>query len=113
MELLFSYGTLQQENVQIATFGRVLEYKADSLPGYKIEQLKISDAEVVATSGKTHHPIAVPSENDESFIKGTLLEITAEELRQSDSYEVKEYVRKSVKLSSGIIAWVYVSADSQ
>ena len=31
---LFSYGTLQQDEVQLATFGRLLEGRKDALPGY-------------------------------------------------------------------------------
>ncbi len=111
MELLFSYGTLQQENVQLATFGRVMDMKADTLPNFKIEMLKISDEEVVKTSGKLHHPIAVPSTG--SSIEGTVISITNEELVASDSYEVKEYIRKKCKLSSGIEAWVYVCSKKE
>ena len=47
MELLFSYGTLQQENVQIANFGRVLKGNSDVLPLYNVDQLKISDKKVI------------------------------------------------------------------
>lgn len=35
-ERLFSYGTLQQENVQIATFGRLLNGAPDALVGFKL-----------------------------------------------------------------------------
>src|SRR5689334_5312839 len=35
-ELLFAYGTLQQEAVQLATFGRRLEGVEDALPGYRL-----------------------------------------------------------------------------
>ena len=34
MPLLFSYGTLQQQNVQLATFGRLLKGSPDSLVGF-------------------------------------------------------------------------------
>ena len=34
MPLLFSYGTLQQDDVQRATFGRLLTGQRDTLPGY-------------------------------------------------------------------------------
>lgn len=51
-ELLFSYGTLQQEEVQLATFGRKLEGKLDQLLGYVLSMLKIRDPHVLATSGK-------------------------------------------------------------
>lgn len=54
---LFSYGTLRQKNVQLATFGRELEGREDALVGFVSNMIAISDPEVVATSGKTHHPI--------------------------------------------------------
>ena len=38
---LFSYGTLQQENVQLATFGRRLEGRPDRLPGYAVQPVTI------------------------------------------------------------------------
>src|SRR3990167_4396289 len=50
---LFSYGTLQQDEVQLATFGRLLEGRVDALPGYATSLFEIMDAEVVTTSGKT------------------------------------------------------------
>ena len=37
MESLFSYGTLQLEEVQKALFGRILMGMKDRLPGYKVE----------------------------------------------------------------------------
>ena len=110
MELLFSYGTLQQENVQIATFGRVMGTIKDSLPSYRIELLEISNKEVVKTSGKLHHPIAIPTSDTQSLVEGTLLEISVDELAESDKYEVKEYTRKKCTLLSGKEAWVYVSS---
>jgi hypothetical protein len=47
----FSYGTLQQENVQLSTFGRVLQGEKDDLLGFEQTVLKIDDPQVVATSG--------------------------------------------------------------
>jgi hypothetical protein len=40
---LFSYGTLQLEAVQRETFGRLLEGRADAMPGFKKEMLEITD----------------------------------------------------------------------
>lgn len=57
MPFLFSYGTLQQTNVQLATFGRELTGVSDSLVGYEQSLVAIADPEVVRASGKTHHPI--------------------------------------------------------
>jgi hypothetical protein len=57
MPLLFSYGTLQQEDVQLSTFGRRLVGQKDELVGFEQSLVRIDDPQVVATSGKTHHPI--------------------------------------------------------
>lgn len=35
MPLVFSYGTLRQENVQLSTFGRLLQGRRDELPGFE------------------------------------------------------------------------------
>ena len=57
-ELLFSYGTLQLEAVQMATFGRQLAGTSDALRGFELVLLKIEDETVVAISGTAHHTMA-------------------------------------------------------
>jgi gamma-glutamylcyclotransferase (GGCT)/AIG2-like uncharacterized protein YtfP len=108
-ELLFSYGTLQQEGVQLASFGRRLTGRADALPGWKQEMVEITDPDVLAASGKTHHPIVMPGRKDDS-VAGMVFEITAEELAAADAYEVSDYKRVAAPLVSGVTAWVYVKA---
>ena len=110
IELLFSYGTLQLESVQLATFGRKLAGTADALPGFRESLVKIEDASVVATSGRTHHPIIRFTGSESDIVHGTAFEVTAEELRNADTYEVSDYKRISVTLLSGAPAWVYVDA---
>ena len=108
--LLFSYGTLQDKAVQLANFGRELQGRPDSMPGYRQSLLAITDPQVIATSGKTHHPIVEPSANPNDAVAGTVFEITAQELAAADRYEVSDYKRVSVTLKSGVQAWVYVRA---
>ena len=52
---LFSYGTLQQESVQISSFGRLLKGADDALPGYRQSMIEITDPEVIRKSGKNFH----------------------------------------------------------
>jgi len=111
-ESLFSYGTLQLEHVQLATFGRKLVGQADEMPGYVLTMLEIEDPEVVATSGATHHPVVTNSGKASDKVSGTVFAITAEELQQADEYEVAAYRRDRVQLASGTWAWVYVDAES-
>ncbi|WP_165186589.1 gamma-glutamylcyclotransferase family protein [Caulobacter soli] len=105
---LFSYGTLQQEKVQVETFGRRLEGGPDALPGYKREMVRITDPQVIATSGADHHPIVMPSDNPTDLVDGTVFEITAAELAAADAYEVSDYKRVATRLASGKDAFVYV-----
>ncbi|MGQ0531995.1 MAG: gamma-glutamylcyclotransferase family protein, partial [Caulobacteraceae bacterium] len=78
IEKLFSYGTLQQENVQLAAFGRLLKGKPDALVGFKQELVEITDPDVLAKSGKRFHPIVVRSDSDADRVAGMVFEITAE-----------------------------------
>ncbi|PHV17907.1 UDP-N-acetylmuramate--alanine ligase [Janthinobacterium sp. BJB1] len=108
-EHLFSYGTLQQPEVQLATFGRLLDSRPDRLPGYRLGLLAIDDAQVVATSGKTHHPIATRGAATDG-VPGAVLAVSPGELLQADGYEVADYRRERVTLASGMQAWAYVDA---
>ncbi|MEA3064034.1 MAG: hypothetical protein QOJ27_469 [Sphingomonadales bacterium] len=107
--LLFSYGTLRQANVQLATFGRLLEGQADELAGFALSPMAITDPHVVAASGAAVHTIARPSGNPEDRVPGILFRLTREELDAADRYESGPIVRIRVRLASGADAYVYVA----
>jgi hypothetical protein len=109
-ESLFSYGTLQLEAVQLATFGRLLAGTRDALPGFELVPLKIEDQTVIAISGKDHHTMARFSGRASDVISGTVFAVTPEEIRNADTYEVAAVTRVSVVLQSGARAWAYVDA---
>lgn len=111
MQKLFSYGTLQQENVQLDTFGRLLTGEKDVLIGYQLGEVRITDPAVLKASGKEFHPILRLSNNPDDQVQGTVFEITDQELAQADEYEVDAYKRVSAKLLSGNTAWIYAAAD--
>ncbi len=102
-ELLFSYGTLQLEAVQLSTFGRLLKGEADTLPA-------IDDPGVVALSGAAQHPIVRHTGRPEDVVNGAVFTVTPEELLNADKYEVSAYRRVAVRLGSGRQAWVYIDA---
>lgn len=112
MEKLFSYGTLRYEKVQIATFGRKLVGKADTLTGYRLEKLKITDPDVIQKSGEDVHSVILHTGKPGDQIPGMVFEVSADELKQADEYEVADYKRVKVHLLSGISAWVYVSVNT-
>lgn len=109
MPLLFSYGTLQQQSVQQSTFGRLLTGRSDALVGYSQSLLRIEDAEVLAASGLSHHPIVRFSGDASDLVEGTVFELSDAELAQADAYEVSDYQRVLAPLASGTQAWVYVA----
>jgi hypothetical protein len=107
-EFLFSYGTLQLEAVQMATFGRQLTGKPDVLSGFEEALLVIEDPAVISISGKTHHTIAKFTGRTSDTISGTAYAVTPEEIQSADKYEVAQCQRVAVVLQSGMRAWVYV-----
>jgi hypothetical protein len=62
-QLLFSYGTLQNPDVQLDTFGRLIAAEDDALPGYTVDYAEIDDPRVVDLSGLSVHPIVRPTGN--------------------------------------------------
>src|SRR5450432_1245165 len=113
MPLLFSYGTLQLEDVRLSTFGRLLQGQKDALPGFEPSLVRIEDPRLVAASGKAHHANVTFTGRNDSRVSGTVFEITDVELATADEYErVAGYKRISAMLASGKQAWVYVDARS-
>jgi hypothetical protein len=110
-EYLFSYGTLQDEAVQLATFGRRLSGEPEMLEGFRIDHLMIEDEAVIATSGLRYHLIISASGRAEDVVPGTGFYVTQAELLQADVYEADDYQRVRVGLRSGRQAWVYIRKD--
>ena len=109
-ELLFSYGTLRQREVQLSTFGRELNGQSDAIVGFELEYVTITDPHVIATSGSDRHPILRPTDRPGAAVEGTVFAIGTAELAAADEYEVDDYRRVAVPLRSGDQAWVYVFA---
>jgi len=67
---------------------------------------------VVRISGASQHTIIRFSGNPSDVVTGMVFRVTAEELARADAYEVSEYRRVAVQLSSGRRAFVYVASKS-
>ena len=106
-EHLFSYGTLQKKNVQLELFGRLLNSAKDSLKGYKLSSIEIKDELFLSKGEQKFQLIAIPSNEKNDIIEGTVLEISKEELLQADKYEPYDYKRIEVALESGKKSWIY------
>jgi len=107
---LFSYGTLRQAEVQQAVFGRALETHKDSLIGFELGTVTITDPFVIAKSGSDRHPILMRTDSGNA-IAGSALSVNAKDLEAADRYEAADYERVQVALASGRQAFVYVQRD--
>ena len=113
MENLFSYGTLRDERVQRAVFGRIVEGAPDAIVGWRLEPFEIKDERAVAISGMAVHTILVATGQASDEIAGSVFALTKEELQFADDYEDEGYERIRVTLKSGANAWIYVKAGER
>jgi gamma-glutamylcyclotransferase (GGCT)/AIG2-like uncharacterized protein YtfP len=106
MEKLFTYGTLQDRDIQENIFGRILRGTSETLVGYELKKIKIEEE-----FGIVQYPIIIETKNPEDTIVGIVYEISANDLRQADLYEGVHYKRVEVHLQSNEKAWVYSVAN--
>jgi gamma-glutamylcyclotransferase (GGCT)/AIG2-like uncharacterized protein YtfP len=111
-EQLFSYGTLQKEKTQIELFGRILQGSGDNLRGYRVATIEIKDESFLSKGEQKYQQTAINSKDNNDLIKGTVLEVTEEELLLADKYEPDNYKRVKVMLESGKEAWIYVAVET-
>jgi Gamma-glutamyl cyclotransferase, AIG2-like len=107
-QLLFSYGTLQHSEVQLDTFGRLVETEDDVLSGYTVDYAEIDDPRAADPPLPSVQPVVRPTGNVLDKIVGKVLHLTEDELDAADEYQVQLYLRAEVRLTSGRSAWVYV-----
>jgi hypothetical protein len=78
---LFSYGTLQRRDVQLATYGRPLDGSPEALLGYRLEALPDRDPEAVRISGTKTHMVVRHTGDPADRVLGVVFILTAEERR--------------------------------
>jgi hypothetical protein len=107
--LLFSYGSLQEESVQLSTFGRRLDGQRDEIVGAEPALVTIDDPQEIARSGRSHHANLVLNGKADCRVPGIVFDVTEEELASVDAYEAGfSYLRAEAALASGKRAWVYI-----
>ncbi len=106
--LLFTYGTLRLPQVQLDTFGRLIDGEKDVLAGYTVDYIDIVDPHAVTLSDRPLHPILRRTGLANDKVVGTVLHLKRRELDAADEYESADYRRVAVTLASGRRAWVYV-----
>ncbi|ANW96487.1 hypothetical protein AXE80_09430 [Wenyingzhuangia fucanilytica] len=112
MLLFFSYGTLQFDKTQIETFGKLLPGTKDILKGYKLNNIKVLNPEIINLIDNNSHPIATLTNNPNDEIIGTVFELTNEELNKINEIAMKgnSNIKKiEVILQSGKKSWTYTT----
>lgn len=94
---LFTYGTLQEKEVQLSVFSRPLVGFEDELSHHKISDEKVADL----------YPTLQHTGKETDTIKGLVYTLSHQELQKADKYEGEAYERIQIKLGSGKKAWVY------
>lgn len=97
-EYLFTYGTLQDKEIQQMVFSRILKGNKDLLKEYTISKELVGGL----------YPTLRSSPKSEKGVPGIVYIISKDELRRVDVYEGDAYLRKKVRLTSGTEAWVYL-----
>ena len=98
---LFTYGTLQEESVQLSIFSRKPKGTKDHLANYTISDKKVADA----------YPVITHTGNSTDIVEGKVYVLTPKELMLADSYEGIAYRRIEISLLSGKKAWVYIENE--
>ena len=100
---VFSYGTLQNPEVQMELYQRVLEGQPDRLSGYILESINLPDS----SFNYITYPIAKPNGNPQDSVEGVVFYLSEHELKITDAYESEAYEQFKIKLDSGIEAIMY------
>ncbi len=108
---VFSFGTLRQESVQQAIYGGTVPTVPDSLVGWRLTTVRITDPAVIAASGSDEHPGIERTADPADRVDGGVLTLDDEGLAATDRYESVGYERTSIVLASGREAWIYVPRE--
>lgn len=96
---LFTYGTLQELEVQLGVFARPLNGFEDELPLYALSDTKVANL----------YPTLQHTGIKEDAIKGQVYTLSHQELQKADRYEGEAYERIEIQLASGKNAWAYIA----
>lgn len=99
---VFTYGTLQNKEVQVGVFSRLLTGIDDVLSHHKITTKKVAD----------RYPTLEQTTNHTDRLSGKVYTLSQEELAKADHYEGEAYKRIEVTLVSGNRAWVYTATNT-
>ena len=95
---LFTYGTLQNPEIQRIVMDRELTGKKDTLIGYRLEHEKVLG----------RYPAVIHTGNPKDKVRGMVYKTSFRDLFLCDEYEGTHYKRIRETLNSGLESWVYI-----
>ena len=101
---LFSYGTLQDEEIQMELYGTVLLGIEDAIKGFVLKSITLTDQ----FGNKKDYLIGDYSGRKDDIVKGIVYSISEGQLALTDFYEGPSYKRISVVSENGRECWLYV-----
>lgn len=111
-ELLFSYGSFGGDELQLDTFGRVVDVEQDVLPGYVAEAAPATDPRLVDRIGPIPQRRLRHTGDELDKVVGRVLRLSPDELDAADELVTPLLRRVPVTLASGRTAWTYVAAGA-
>jgi hypothetical protein len=112
MAYLFSFGPLEDQTVQLSTFGRLLKGEPDELFCYEPDWLTVAAAKDGAGADQARYAVVRFTGRADTMVQGTVFEVSEAELVAADRRQPAEYPRIVVTLASGKEAWVYADAHA-
>ncbi len=108
-QLVFSYGALQNEELQRSVLGRVFPSEAAILPGFHADYAEMADPRFAELTGTSIHAVLRRTDDPRDKVIGKVFRLTEDELDAADQFQVLMFRREQVVLEGGRTAWVYLS----
>lgn len=110
VESLFTYGALQAPDVQLDTFGRLIDGEDDALAGFRLDDGEVGDDRSPSSQAAHRRRVLRHTGHPHDRVFGAVLPLSPAELDAADELLAAGARRVSVVLESGLSAWVYVAA---
>jgi hypothetical protein len=110
VESLFTYGALQTPDVQLDTFGRLIDGEGDALAGFRLDDGEAGDDRGPSSSSVHRRRVLRHTGHPHDRVFGEVLRLSPAELDAADEFVMAGARRISIVLESGLSAWIYVVA---
>jgi len=100
---VFAYGHLQNDEIQMRVFKKIINGHREVLKGYTISDKMVADK---FPAKESSGPLTTDVDGG---LEGTVLSLTETQLKLVDAFEGNLYERMQVLLLSGLKVWIYIA----